>query len=162
MLLFLSISLISYSQNSDSFLFKVPTDVTLRNVYGGTFNSSNITNQGKPIIIIFWKYCCSSNITMLSNINEMYSDWQKETGVVIYAVSIDDPRNSLRIAPLVNSNQWEFNVLLDVNSDFKRAMNVLAVPHVFIINGKNEIVWQKSTYTPSEEDEIFKILKSLK
>jgi hypothetical protein len=31
----------------------------------------------------------------------------------------------------VNGKGWEYEVLLDANSEFKRAMNVNAIPHTF-------------------------------
>ena len=120
-----------------------------------------MANEGKPIIIIFWKSCCPPNIKLLDAIHEVYADWQEETGVVLYAVSIDDSRTSSKIVTLVNGKGWEFNVWLDVNSDFKRAMNVVATPHIFILNKNKNITWQKTTYTPGDEDEIYKILKTL-
>jgi cytochrome c biogenesis protein CcmG, thiol:disulfide interchange protein DsbE len=160
MLFGFSSSLVGFSQNPDSSTFKIPS-VDLKTVDGLNFNSSEITKQGKPIVIVFWKSCCKPNINMLDAINEVYADWQKETGVILYAVSIDDSRNTPNIGPLVNGKSWEFNVLLDVNSDFKRAMNVNATPHVFILNKKNEVIWQKNTYIPGEEEEIYQILKNI-
>jgi peroxiredoxin len=149
-----------YAQSNDSILMKLP-DVTVKTLGNNTIYTSEITNNGKPIILIFWKSCCSPNIKMLDEINEVYSDWQKETGVVLYAVSIDDSKSSSKILPLANGKSWEFNVLLDLNSDFKRAMNVIATPHVFILNGKNEVIWQKTTYIQGEVDEIYNILETL-
>lgn len=156
----LSGSLVGFTQNTDSSSFKIPS-VDLKTLDGLNFNSSEITNLGKPIVIVFWKSCCKPNITMLDAFNEVYADWQKETGVILYAVSIDDSRNSPNIGPLVNGKSWEFNVLLDVNSDLKRAMNVNTTPHVFILNKKSEIVWQKDVCIPGEEEEIYSIIKSL-
>jgi cytochrome c biogenesis protein CcmG, thiol:disulfide interchange protein DsbE len=124
-------------------------------------STSEITNSGKPLLLVFWKSCCSPNIKMLDAISEVYTDWQDEIGVKLYAVSIDDARSSAGIGPLVSGKGWEFEILLDVNSDFKRAMNVNATPHIFILNGINEVIWEKTTYAPGDENEIYKILKSL-
>jgi len=150
-----------YAQSNDSTLMNLP-DVTVKTLDNKTIHTNEITNNGNPIILVFWKSCCPPNIKMLDALNEVYSDWQAETGVVLYAISIDDSKNSSKIPPMVNGKGWEFNVLLDANSDFKRAMNVVATPHVFIINGNYEIVWQKTTYMPGEEEEIYKYLKTIK
>jgi cytochrome c biogenesis protein CcmG, thiol:disulfide interchange protein DsbE len=149
------------AQNSDSVKMKLP-NVTVKTLDSKNINSSEISNNGKPLLLVFWKSCCSPNIKMLDAISEVYADWQEEAGVVLYAVSIDDARSSSGIAPLVSGKGWEFKVLLDNNSDFKRAMNVNATPHIFILNGNNEVVWQKTTYSPGDENEIYKILKPLK
>jgi thiol-disulfide isomerase/thioredoxin len=149
------------SQTSDSAKLKLP-NVAVRNLQNKTISTTEITNNGKPLLLVFWKSCCSPNIKMLDAINEDYTDWQEETGVKLYAVSIDDSRSSAGIGPLVSGKGWEFEILLDVNSDFKRAMNVNGTPHIFILNGNNEVIWQKTTYSPGDENEIYKILKSLK
>ena len=69
----------------------------------------------------------------LKTIADVYDDWKDETGVKIYAVSIDDSRSSAKVSPLVNGNAWEYEVLLDENQDFKRALNVNDIPHTFIL-----------------------------
>ena len=153
-------TIFSNAQNADSVTFKLP-DASLKTLDDKNITSKEITNNGKPIIIIFWKSCCPPNIKLLDAIHEVYSDWQEETGVVLYAISIDDFRTNYKIAPLVNGKGWEFNILLDINSDFKREMNVVATPHIFILNGNNEVIWQKTTYSQGDEDEIYKIIKTL-
>ncbi|HQH18585.1 MAG TPA: TlpA disulfide reductase family protein [Bacteroidales bacterium] len=157
-LILISLCFHGVSQNTDSLIYKIPA-ISLKTLKGTSFNSSEISNNGKPFIIIFWKSCCSPNLKMLDEINEVYPDWQTETGVILYAVSIDDSKNSNRIAPLVNGKGWTFEFLLDINSDFKRAMNVVATPHVFIFNGNNELIWQKTTYNLGDSDEIYPLLK---
>ncbi|HET6991274.1 MAG TPA: TlpA disulfide reductase family protein, partial [Bacteroidia bacterium] len=73
---------------------------------------------------------------------DVYADWQKETGVKLIAISIDDQRNSPKVKPYVDSKDWDYEVYLDENQDFKRALNVNNVPQTFVINGEGEIVWQ--------------------
>ena len=38
----------------------------------------------------------------------------------------------------VNSVLWDYDVLLDPNKDFARAMQVVNVPHTFLVNGKGK------------------------
>ena len=161
MMIFCVIANSSLAQNSDSIKFKLPTAI-LKTLEGKNISSSDISNDGKPIVIIFWKSCCSPNIKMLDEINEVYADWQNEMGIVLYAISIDDSRSSSKIGPLVNGKTWEFKILLDLNSDFKRALSVNATPHVFILNKNCEIVWQKTNYNPGDATEIYKTLKTIK
>lgn len=149
------------AQQSDSLMQRLP-EVTIKTVDNQDFKSSAIANEKGAVILIFWKSCCSPNIKMLDAINEVYAEWQEETGVLIYAVSVDDARSSAAIAPLVNGKGWEFTILLDANADFKRAMNVNETPHIFILNENREVVWQKKTYAPGDEGEIKKVIESLK
>ena len=134
--------------------------VDIKTLTGETFNTSDITNDG-PIFMSFWATWCKPCIKELIAIDENYIDWQEETGLKVYAISIDDTKSSSRVAPFVNGRAWEFEVLLDINSDFKRAMNVINVPHSFILDKNGKVVWQHTAYSPGDEDEIYEIIKKL-
>ncbi|MDP4289745.1 MAG: hypothetical protein Q8908_01570 [Bacteroidota bacterium] len=66
---------------------------------------------------------------------------------------------SNNVRPFVDGQGWEFEVLLDVNQDLKRSMNVYGVPHTFVLNSIGEIVGQKLLYNEGDENEIFKMIK---
>jgi thiol-disulfide isomerase/thioredoxin len=148
---------IVFSQNKNT---KLPS-IEIKTVDGKNINTSSISNDGKPILISFWATWCKPCVKELTTIAEVYDDWQKETGVKLIAVSIDDSRSSVNVKPLINGKNWNYEVLLDVNSDFKRAMNVNAVPHTFLINGKGEIVWQHTSFTDGGEIELLKLIKQV-
>jgi cytochrome c biogenesis protein CcmG, thiol:disulfide interchange protein DsbE len=159
-LMFSVISLSLFSQNTEKKLAQIPS-VDLKTVEGKTFNSSQIENNGKPIIISFWATWCKPCCKELNTISEVYADWQKETGVKLIAVSIDDSRSSDKVKPLVDGNNWDYEILLDPNQDFKRAMNVNMVPHMFILNGNKEIVWQHTSFTEGGELEVIDIVRKI-
>ena len=129
---------------------------------GEVFNTSEIDNDGNPIIISFWATWCKPCIKELTTIADVYEDWQDETGVKLIAVSIDDARFSSKVQPLVDGNSWDYEVLLDQNHDFKRAMNVNMIPHTFIVDGNGNIVWQHTTFTEGGELEIIELVTKLK
>jgi cytochrome c biogenesis protein CcmG/thiol:disulfide interchange protein DsbE len=128
---------------------------------GSNFNITNLKNDGKPIIISFWATWCKPCKKELNNIAEVYEDWQEETGVKLVAISIDDTRSMSKVAPFVNASDWEYDVYLDPNGDLKRAMGVSTVPHTFLLNGKNKIVWQHKGYIDGDEMELLKEIKRL-
>lgn len=134
--------------------------VDIKTLTGETFNTSNIKNDG-PIFISFWATWCKPCIKELIAVNENYIDWQEETGFKVYAISIDDTKSVSRVAPFVNGRAWDFDVFLDANSDFKRAMNVINVPHSFILDKTGKVVWQHTSYSPGDEDEIYEVIKKL-
>lgn len=135
---------------------------TVKNMLGESVDAKTFSNDGKPFVINFWATWCKSCITELNTINELYPDWQKETGVKIFAVSIDDSRNSKKVAPFVKGKKWKFDVYLDENSDLKRALNVNNPPHTILCNGKGEIVWQHNGFAPGDEEELLKQIRALK
>jgi hypothetical protein len=94
-------------------------------------------------------------------IQEVYADWQDETGVKVIAISIDQAQNIQKVKPLVDGNGWEFDILLDPNSDFKRAMGVNMIPHVFIIDGKGNIAESRSGYTEGGEEHLIEKVREL-
>lgn len=137
---------------------KLPV-VTLKTLDGKTISSADFKNDGKPIVISFWATWCAPCKKELNSIAEEYTDWQKETGVKLIAISIDDARNSPKVKPYVDSKAWEYEVYLDENQDFKRAMNVNNVPHTFVINGKGEIVWQVNNFVEGGHNAIYDAVK---
>ncbi len=149
-----------YSQDEKKTGQKLPS-VEVRNLEGTMFNTADISNDGKPVIICFWATWCKPCIKEHDAINDVYEDWVDETGVKLYSVSIDNSRSSNRVKPFVNGKGWEFDFLLDINGDFKRAMGVNVPPHTFILNGNNEIVWQHVGYLDGDEDEYIEIVEKL-
>lgn len=133
----------------------------VKNLQGNAINTNEIKNNGKPFIINFWATWCKPCVQELEAINEKYEQWQKETGVKIYAVSIDDSRSTKRVAPFTKSKSWAYEILLDENSDFRRAMGVDNPPFTFLYNGKGELVYKHTGYAPGDEFELYKKIKEL-
>lgn len=135
--------------------------VDIKDISGTSFNTSAFENGGKPIIIDFWATWCKPCIEELNTIHEVYGEWQKETGVKLITISLDDARTMQRVAPFLNSKGWGYENYIDANGDFKRAMNVNMPPHTFVLNGKKEIVWQHVGYAEGNEDELFEEVKKV-
>ncbi len=135
--------------------------VTLKTLEGKTINTAELHNDGKPFIISFFATWCHPCNRELKAINEVYADWQDETGVKVIAVSIDQAQNIQKVKPLVDGNGWEYEVLLDPNSDFKRALGVNLIPHVFIIDGKGNIAESRSGYTEGGESHLIEKVREL-
>ena len=155
-----TIVLIGYAQEDQKNFGKLPS-IDVKTMEGKTFNIADISNDGKPIIITFWATWCKPCIKEHDAINDEYEDWVEETGVKLYAISIDNARSSKRVLPTVNGKGWEFDVLLDENGVLKRAMNVNVPPHTFIIDGEGMIVWQHVGYLEGDEAEYIEIVEKL-
>lgn len=159
-LCFSAIYLAAYTQNTEKPGLKLPS-VDVKTLDGKTINTSTLSNNGKPIILSFWALWCKPCMKELSTIAEVYPDWKEETGVKLIAVSIDDARSTDRVKPTVEGKNWEYEVLLDQNGDFKRAMNVNMIPHSFLLNGKGEVVWQHTSFSEGSELELIQLVRKL-
>lgn len=138
-------------------------NVTIKNLDGKDVNISTLSNDGNPIVLTFWATWCGPCIKEHNALNDVYEDWQNETGAKIYAVSIDDSRSTAKVKPVVEGKGWEFEILLDVNSDLKRAMNVSNPPHTFLFDGNGKLVYQHTGYFEGAEEDLYEeILKVAK
>ncbi|MBQ8607505.1 MAG: TlpA family protein disulfide reductase [Bacteroidaceae bacterium] len=135
--------------------------VQLKNLEGKTINTAELNNDGKPFIISFFATWCKPCNRELKAIHEQYIDWQEETGVKVIAVSIDQAQNIAKVKPMVDGAGWEYDVLLDPNSDFKRAMGVNMIPHVFVIDGNGKIADSRSGYTEGAEEHLIEKVREL-
>lgn len=135
--------------------------VSLKTMDGKTVNTAELTNDGKPFIIDFFATWCKPCNRELDAIAEVYEDWQKETGVKIIAVSIDQGQNINKVKPLVANHGWEYEVLLDPNGDFKRALGIQMIPYVLIVDGQGNIVYKHNGYTDGAETELIEKVREL-
>mgnify|MGYP002621122207 FL=1 len=140
---------------------QVPS-VKITDMNGKTINTAELGNDGKPVVISFWATWCSPCKRELNAIHDLYDEWQEETGVKLIAVSIDDERTKSRVKPYINSSSWDFDIWMDTNHEFKRAMGVNNVPHTFLIDGKGNIVYSHNNYSPGDEDKLYKEILKLK
>jgi len=136
--------------------------VSVKDTKGRTVNTAKLNNGGKPFVISFFATWCKPCMRELRAINDVYADWQDETGMKMYIVSIDEAQNASKVKPLVDGEGWEYEVLLDTNSDFFRALGLQMVPHVLVVDGNGKIVYNHSGYTDGSESEIIKTIRNLK
>lgn len=133
--------------------------IVLNDVNGNIVRTDTITNSGKPIIIDFFATWCKPCNRELNAIHDVYSEWQEETGVKLIAVSIDEAQDIFKVKPMVDTYGWEYDILLDPNGDFRRAIGAQMIPYTIIVDGKGKIIYQHSGYTDGEENEIYERLK---
>ena len=135
--------------------------VTLKTMNGAEVRTDTLSNGGKPFIIDFFATWCKPCDRELDAISEVYEEWQEETGVKIYAVSIDQAQNINKVKPLVSNHGWEYEVLLDPNGDLKRALSIQMIPYVLIVDGKGQIVYKHNGYTDGAETELIEKVREL-
>ena len=135
--------------------------VTLKTMDGKPVRVDTLSNGGKPFIIDFFATWCKPCNRELTAISEVYDEWVEETGVKLIAVSIDEAQNINKVKPLVDNHGWTYDVLLDPNSDLKRALGIQMIPYVLIVDGAGNIVYKHNGYTEGAEEELIEKVREL-
>ena len=135
--------------------------VQVKDISGRTVSTDTLSNNGNPFIIDFFATWCKPCNRELDAIAEVYDEWREETGVKIFAVSIDQGQNINKVKPLVDNHGWEYDILLDTNSDFKQALGIQMIPYVLIVDGKGNIVYKHNGYTDGAEQELIEKVREL-
>ena len=135
--------------------------VLLKDISGRAVSTDTLSNNGKPFIIDFFATWCKPCNRELDAISEVYDEWREETGVKIFAISIDQGQNINKVKPLVDNHGWDYDVLLDPNGDLKQALGIQAIPYVLIVDGKGKIVYKHIGYTDGAEAELIEKVREL-
>ncbi len=135
--------------------------VTLKTIDGQTVSTDTLSNQGRPLVISFFATWCKPCNRELTTISEVYDEWQQETGVRLVAVSIDQAQNINKVKPLVDNHGWPYDVLLDPNSDLKRALGIQTIPFVLLLDGQGNIVYRHNGYADGAEEELYEQIRKL-
>ncbi|HYV92493.1 MAG TPA: TlpA disulfide reductase family protein [Chitinophagales bacterium] len=139
---------------------KLPA-IILTDVDGNKVDLSQLNKDGKIIIMDFWATWCVPCKKELTNIMNVYAEWQKNYNVELVAVSIDDSRNTTKVKPTVDGSSWPYQVLLDPNSDLKRILGFQNVPYVLVTDKDGNIVYQHTGYVEGDEFELEDQLKKM-
>jgi peroxiredoxin len=157
----LPILLLVLAFKADTNLNKKLPDVELKKLEGGTIFTKEFTKSGKPTIVSFWSISCLPCMKELIAINKKYDQWQKETGVTMYAVSTDSKDFGNRVSTIVKKKNWIFPILKDEEKKKKKKMGVSSLPYTIVIDKNGKIVYEHNSYKDGDEEEIYKVLKSL-
>lgn len=154
---FLSFGAIAQSDTSTATL----PEISLKNIDGEDIQLADYGKNGKITVISFWATWCKPCIRELKNVNGLLDEWIEEYDMELVAISVDDSRNAVKVKPMVNAFNWDFDILLDPNGDVQRALNVNNPPVTFLIDQNGTIVYTHTGYVEGDEYELEDHIKKL-
>lgn len=135
--------------------------VRLRDLDGRTVDFADLAARGRDtaLVVSFWATWCVPCIAELDNITDDLAERSPDTPFRLLGVSIDDTRTSNRVKPFVRGKGWDFDILMDTNSELKRSLNITDVPHMMVIRG-GRVIYRRTGYTTGAEEELYRALRS--
>lgn len=144
---------IMMSANNDVDVRTFP-DVQVQSLDGKKVNLSEYIGQGKPVVISFWATWCAPCKRELDAIAEVYPDWKEEYDIELLAISTDNARGLRKVPAMVSAKGWEFTVLADPEQELMQALNFMAIPQTYLVDGEGNIVYDHTGYNPGDELEL--------
>ena len=150
---------ISFAQDQKvSVKYKTLPSAIVQDMSGKKIDIATYGKNERPTIFTFWATWCVPCKKELNNFADLYEDWQDEFNVEIVAVSVDDSRNYGKVKTYANTQDWGFDVLIDTNSDLKRALNFQAVPYLILVDEEGRIVYAHTGYVEGDEYELEEVM----
>ena len=96
--------------------------------------------KGKKIFLNFWATWCPPCRAEMPEMEKLYQE-TKDTDLVIIAVEIGEPLSTVK--PFVNSNKYNFKVLLDSDQSVSLKYGISSIPTSFFIDIDGNIISKK-------------------
>ena len=104
-------------------------DFQLPNLEGQSISLSDF--RGEPVLVNFWASWCSPCIYEMPFIQEVYEEWSAK-GLVMLAVDIGESLSTVK--DFMQSGNYSFPVLLDINQYVALEYNIRSIPTTFFID----------------------------
>jgi len=131
----------------------------LSSIDGDQINVNELSAD-KVVIISLWATWCEPCLKELDAFNENLQSIENDLNSIILAVSIDDARTISRITPMINGNNWEFDVFIDSNQEVMRMLNIINIPHTLLIY-QNQILYESTGYINGDETVLYSKIEDI-
>jgi hypothetical protein len=129
-------------------------NVDLRDINGKTVSSSTLSEPGVSTMVVFWNISGEQSCDNLETLAESWDETLRHQGIKMVAVCVDCNGSWTSVKPIVNGNGWDFETLIDVNGDLKRAMSVGDEPCAMLFDGRQNLVCRYNSITPANGEYI--------
>ena len=142
-----------------------PSDFTVTAI-NGKWNGKKIglrAFKNKVVYMTFFATWCKPCLTEMKQLKRVYKKWKKK-GLVVLAVSVDEPQTRADVTPTVKRYKIKYPVVIDKSGQIVRLFNPKrATPFSVLFDRKHKIKKTRSSFQISDMAEIkAEILAELK
>ena len=92
---------------------------------------------------------------------KVHCEWLEEYDFEFLAISIDTPTDHPKIFHMANKMNWDFKILHDEYGYLVKELGVSALPRVFLVDQKGNIVDEPKGYNKRALDNLKEKIKTL-
>lgn len=107
----------------------------------------------KLTVIDFWATWCKPCNKAIPELNKIYQSYI-DRGVNVIGINCDGPRSISKVAPMVNSLQIKYSILLDINSEVMNNLSLSAFPTLILVDPRGKIVWIHEGFVEGDTKDI--------
>jgi thiol-disulfide isomerase/thioredoxin len=134
-------------------------DLEIRLLNGEKTTIHQLTEDG-PLMIDFWATWCVPCKKVMKFLDQYHQEYAEQDFKVLM-INTDSPRSMAKVKSYVRSQQYQFIVGLDPNKMISKKLNGMVMPTLILVDKGGEVKWRHTGYTPGEEAEIKKQIKTL-
>ncbi len=131
-----------------------PTNALVYDLQGKSIDLTDYVKNGKPTLISFWATWCKPCKLELTNMAELYPDWQEKYDLEIVAISTDNARTLPKVKTIVSQKRWDYIILNHPGNELQTALNFMTIPETFLLDGEGNIIYRHSGYVSGDEYEL--------
>ncbi|HYM82491.1 MAG TPA: TlpA disulfide reductase family protein [Candidatus Limnocylindria bacterium] len=115
---------------------------------GGTVELDTLRAHG-PVLLDFWATWCKPCLASLPEIEALHRR-HRARGLTVVGVSIDGPRNFVKVRPFASRLGLSYPIVLDEDGRLQQNYRVLAVPTTFLVARDGTIRKVQQGYRPGD------------
>ena len=117
--------------------------------------------KGKIYLVSVWATWCGRCRGELKALQKVHCDWSEEYDFEFLAISIDTPTDHPKIFSMANKMDWNFKIIHDEYGYLVRELDISALPRMFLVDQKGNIVYEPKGYSTSALKELEEKIKAL-
>jgi len=105
--------------------------------------------KGTIYLVSVWATWCGPCRAELNALKEIHFLWTEKYNFEFIALSIDKPTDHSKVFEMADRMNWGFKILHDEYGYVSRELGVSAIPRMFLVNQKGEIVYEPKGFNKS-------------